>query len=155
MMDLSEMREHLESIARSENVPPSARVRATRYCCGSQSNRRPRTPNGIGSSPSSGAPVLSPTAERRLLHYCRRAVFSPRESVERPYGLGKRRLVRYLNRQLRELVWADKEVRDELLEENFDSLAALVNRDGASALALLDLVSGVSLERELREPQAA
>jgi len=27
-MDLSEMREHLESIARSENVPPSARGRA-------------------------------------------------------------------------------------------------------------------------------
>jgi hypothetical protein len=53
-----------------------------------------------------------------------------------------------VNRQLRELVWADKEVRTALLEDDFDSLAALVNRDGASALALLDLVSGVSLERE-------
>jgi len=84
-------------------------------------------------------------------------VISPRESVERPFGLfGNRRPMRYVNRQLRELVWADEEVRQALLED-FESLAALVDcHDKRFGLALLDIAAGVSLEPELRrESQAA
>jgi hypothetical protein len=56
-----------------------------------------------------------------------------------------------VNEQLMAIVWADEEVRTALLEDTFGSLAALVNRhEGASPLALLDLVTAMSLEHEFR-----
>jgi hypothetical protein len=105
---------------------------------------------------SSGTAIsLSEDAQRRLVHYCRRAIVSRPDYVFRPKAmpLSGGRSVRYVAEQLRAIVWSDEEVRTALLEDDFDSLAARVTRyDG---LGLLDLCTAMELEREMREPQTA
>jgi hypothetical protein len=71
-MDLTEMTEHLEGIARSEEAPPSARVRAIEVLFRIDKTRRRMTRSGSASSSSSGTVLLSEAAERRLVLYCRR-----------------------------------------------------------------------------------
>jgi hypothetical protein len=92
--------------------------------------------------------MLSDAAARRLVLYCERSAGAPRESVERRYGRGTRG-VPYTNRQLRQLVWADREVREALLQE-FGALAELLRRRGHDRRFgdLLDLMTAMSLEAE-------
>ena len=94
---------------------------------------------------------LSEPGQRRLAHYCRRAAYAPRESVYRPDG----RHVPYPPRSLRQVIWADHEIRDTLLDARdpaaYDTLADTVP---GYELDLLDLVTAVSLEAEWARPPA-
>ena len=111
------------------------------------------TPSGTGSSLSSAGAVLNDAAWRRLAHYCRRAADGPAEYVHRPDAMPLRggREVRYVNKRLRAIVWADQEVRDALLDAEFEQLAAGLERRGCRrVLDLLDLMCAMSLEAEQR-----
>jgi hypothetical protein len=53
--------------------------------------------------------------------------------------------VKYINKQMRALIWADEEVRTVLLEDdNFDELAKTIG----DPFNLLDLMTAMSLEAE-------
>jgi hypothetical protein len=93
--------------------------------------------------------MLSDSAARRLALYCRRAASEPPDHVDRPFGTARQsiRSVRYVNRQVRELVWRDVEVRTALLGD-YDEVAEVVKRLGASPYALLDLATAMTLEHE-------
>jgi hypothetical protein len=93
--------------------------------------------------------MLSDAAARRLALYCDRAAAGPAEFVERKFP-GGTRAVRYVPKQLRSIVWADTEVRNALL--NAEHPAQLTS-DG-HGLNVLDLMSAMSLESELREAPA-
>jgi hypothetical protein len=85
----------------------------------------------------------------------------PSDWVDRPHaGLEERtRRVPYVNRELRGLVWSDVEVRDVLLKAGgsspaFRAVAAVFS--AADTFGLLDLVTAMSLEAEVRaESEAA
>jgi len=101
---------------------------------------------------------LSDRAQWRLLHYCRRAAAAPPDHVFRPNVMGVRgRHVRHVNAELRQLVWADVEVRDALLEDGrYGELVAVLERHRCPhALGLLDLMAGVTLEAGRRAEVAA
>jgi hypothetical protein len=93
-----------------------------------------------------GLIVLSDAAVRRLALYCRRGRIADREVVE------ERVSVPYPGRRLRELVWADPEVRDALLAVDdrsaWDELVEQVVAHGLGDLAfdVLDLATSMSLE---------
>jgi hypothetical protein len=99
---------------------------------------------------------------RRLELYCRQAAVMPSDWVDRPYRdlWGRERIrhrVRYVNRELRGLVWSDAEVRGVLLAAGkgtaaFDALVSAVA--GANPFDLLDLVTAMSLEAEVRAERA-
>lgn len=93
--------------------------------------------------------MLSDAAQRRLEVYCHRAVVGAPEFVERPFAGGSRS-VRYIDRTLRELIWNDVEVRTALLDPDGELLARFSESGLGLGLALLDLRSGMSLERETR-----
>jgi hypothetical protein len=90
--------------------------------------------------------ALSDAAWRRLIHYCRRAADGPPEYVHRADAMPQRGgiNVRYTNRQLRGIIWADTEVRDALLDVDFDELATGIQQRGCHrGLDLLDLASAM------------
>jgi hypothetical protein len=91
--------------------------------------------------------MLSDDAQRRLIHYCRRAATSPPEYISQDYGCHQRN-VRYVDRHLRELVWNDTEVREALLHAGFD--AVLAQMPAGQALSLLDLCTAMALEAARR-----
>jgi hypothetical protein len=102
--------------------------------------------------------MLSDAAERRLVHYCRRAPLTPPDFVEmRGEGVMNGRHVRYVGPELRRVVWSDVEVRDALLQPGAGSvdgpLADVLRRRGAEnqGLNLLDLATAMALECSLRD----
>ena len=92
--------------------------------------------------------MLSEAAVSRLRQYCNRAVYSRSDLVDN--GMGRE--CRYLDADLRRIIWRDSEVRDVLIRAGedrnaWDALVASVGRD--RGLGLLDLVSAMSLEARL------
>lgn len=92
--------------------------------------------------------MLSDAAARRLRAYCSRARRSRSDICATPSG----REVRYISADLRRVIWNDVAVRDVLIAAGedrnaWDALVASVGRD--RGLALLDLVSAMSLEARL------
>jgi len=103
---------------------------------------------------------LSDEATRRLVHYYKRAIVSRPDHLFRAnvMPLSGGTSVAYLDRALRAIIWSDAEVRTACLEQSFDDLAAVVSQHGPWALALLDVVTAMSLEAEFRAeaaPEAA
>ena len=92
--------------------------------------------------------MLSEAAEKRLGQYCGRARYSRSDVVDN----GRGRECRYLDADLRRIIWNDSEVRDVLIRAGEDrnawnALVATVGR--GRGLALLDLVSAMGLEVRL------
>ena len=92
--------------------------------------------------------MLSEAAEKRLGQYCSRARYSRSDVVDN----GRGRECRYLDADLRRIIWNDSEVRDVLIRAGEDrnawnALVATVGR--GRGLALLDLVSAMGLEVRL------
>lgn len=92
----------------------------------------------------------SEPATRRLALYCKRAARGPYDFVERRYGTERQsvRRVKYVNRELREIVWRDTEVRDLLLQD--DAFTALTHGLRHHHGDVLDLMCAMSLEAERR-----
>src|SRR5215216_3211752 len=100
--------------------------------------------SGSASCSGSGTIMLSEAAEKRLRMYCDRARYSRSDFCDN--GLGRN--VRYVDADLRKIVWNDAEVRGVLLAagEHHNAWDALVAAFGNErAMALLDLVSAMEL----------
>ena len=89
---------------------------------------------------------MTDAAKRRLILYCRRAGAGPFDYIAD--GTGNNHAIRYINHDLRSLVWQDHEIRDALLNMDFDDVAKHV--PDALKLNLLDLATGVHLEARTR-----